>query len=70
MKNKSPQEQKRFIFLLAGLGDTAIGIFFILVALRIIPIFTSVDSWILFLIGGLIFTTGAFVAIFNFSPRE
>ena len=70
MNEKSPQEQKRLVFLLAGLGDTVIGIFFILVGLRIIPIFSSVDSWILFLIGGLIFTTGAFVTIFNFSPRE
>ncbi len=68
MQNKSSQEQKRLVLLLAGLSDVAIGIFFVLVALRIIPLFSDLDSWILFLIGGISFTTGAFMAIFNFSP--
>ena len=70
MKNKSPQEQRRIVLLIAGLSDAGIGIFLLLIALRIIPIFTSVPSWILFLIGGLVFTAGSLFAIFNFSPRE
>ncbi len=70
MQNTSPQEKKRFALLLAGLSDVALGIFFVLVALRIIPLFGDLDSWIFFLIGGVFFTTGAFMAIFNFSPRE
>lgn len=70
MKNKSPQEQKRIVLLLAGLSDAAIGILFVLVALRIIPIFSDLPSRIFFIIGGLMFTAGTFIAIFNFSPRE
>lgn len=70
MNDKSPQEQKRLVLLLAGLGDAVIGIFFVLVALRIIPLFSDVESWIFFLIGGLVFTSGAFMVIFNLTPRE
>ncbi len=70
MQNKSPQEQKRFVLLLAGLSDMAMGIFFVLVALRIIPVFADVESRIFFIIGGLLFTTGSFVTFFNISPKE
>jgi len=69
MQNKSPQEQRRFVLLLAGLSDAALGIFFALVALRVIPIFTDIESWIFFLIGGVFFTSGAFMTIFNISSR-
>lgn len=70
MQNKSPQEQRRFILLLVGLSDAATGIFFVLVALRIIPLFTDLESWIFFLIGGVFFTTGSFMILFNLTPRE
>ena len=70
MKNKSPQEQRRIVLLIAGLSDAGIGIFFLLVALRVIPIFTGVPSWIFFLIGGLVFTAGTLFAIFNLTPKE
>jgi hypothetical protein len=70
MQNKTPQEQKRFVLLLAGLSDVAVGIFFVLVALRIIPLFSEVENWIFFIIGGAFFTTGAFMAIFNLTPKE
>ena len=70
MQNKSPQEQKRLVLLLAGLSDAAIGIFFVLVALRLIPLFGDVASWIFFVIGGAMFAAGTFMVIFNFSPRE
>ncbi len=70
MQNKSPQEQKRLVLLLAGLSDAAIGIFFVLVALGIIPIFSDIESWIFFIIGGVFFTTGSFMTIFNLTPRD
>jgi hypothetical protein len=70
MQNKSPQEQRRFVFLIAGLSDAAIGIFFVLVALRIISIFSDLESWIFFIIGGVFFTTGSFMTIFNLTPKE
>ena len=70
MQNKSPQERRRLVLLLAGLSDAAIGIFFLLIALRIVPLFTDIESWIFFLIGGAVFVAGSFMAIFNFTPRE
>ena len=70
MQSKSPQEQRRLIFLLAGLSDVAISIFFLLVAVRIIPIFTDTESWIFLLIAGAFFLTGSFVTIFNLTPKD
>ena len=70
MQNKSPQEQRRLVLLLAGLSDAALGIFFVLIALRIIPLFTDIESRIFFVIGGLVFIAGTFIAIFNMTPKE
>ena len=70
MQSKSPREQKRFVLLLAGLSDVAVSIFFLLVALRIIPIFSDTESWIFYLIGGAFFLTGSFMVIFNLTPKE
>lgn len=65
MKNKSPQEQRRFVFLMVGLSDAALGIIFVL-----LPLFSEGASWIFYLVGGVLFTSGAFMAIFNLTPRE
>ncbi|MBT7072179.1 MAG: hypothetical protein HN855_04010 [Anaerolineae bacterium] len=70
MRNKSPKKQRRLILGIAGLSDMVFGIFFVLIALGIIPVFEDLPRWIFYLIGGGLFTFGTFLAIFNFSPRE
>ncbi|MBT3314070.1 MAG: hypothetical protein HN390_05610 [Anaerolineae bacterium] len=68
--NNSPKNTRRLILGLAGLSDMALGIFFVLVALRILPIFENIPSWIFYLIGGGLFTTGTFMAIFSLTPKD
>ncbi len=68
--NNSPKNTRRLILGLAGLSDIALGIFFVLIALRIIPIFEGIPSWVFYLIGGLLFTFGTFMAIFNLTSKD
>ena len=70
MIDKSPHEQRRIVLLFAGLGDAAIGLALICIGLRITPIFADYPARIFFIIGGIMFTIGTLVAIFNFSPHD
>ena len=67
--NISQEKKHRFVLGLVGLSDMALGIFFALVALRIIPIFDEVSPWVHFLIGGGFFTSGTIMALFNLIPK-
>ncbi len=69
MKN-TPKNKRRLILGLAGLSDIALGLFFLLIALRIIPLFEELPRWILYLIGGGLFTIGTFMALFNLRAND
>ena len=68
--NNSPKNTRRLVLELAGLSDMALGVFFVLIALGIIPIFENLPRWILYLVGGGLFTSGTFMAIFNLTPKD
>ncbi len=68
--NNSPENKRRLVLGLAGLLDIGLGVFIVLIALRIIPIFDGLPRWILYLLGGGLFTSGVFMALFNLSRQE
>ena len=73
MEERSPQNKKRFILLLAGLIDSLLGGAVLLLYFEILPFDLSslgIPRWVIGLVGGLWFLTGFVVLLFQLTKSQ
>ncbi len=73
MNNISPGKIRRLIYILSGATDALIGAAILIVGFGFLPVDIAtpgVPSWLIVLIGAIMFVAGVWVAVYNFSRLE
>jgi ABC-type branched-subunit amino acid transport system permease subunit len=71
--SNNPQRNKRLAMLVSGAMDAVLGAVIVLIGLGFFPV--NIDEygfpqWIVLLVGGVMFTLGAWLAIYNYSRLD
>ena len=72
-RDQSPAKARRLVFMLSGAIDALIGAGVLLLGFGFLPVEIALDSlpsWLLILIGAIMFVAGVWVAVYNFSRLE
>jgi len=72
-ESPSPKRTRRYVLIMSGATDVLLGAGLVLVGLGFFPIDTAdygLPLWVALLVGGLIFISGVWMAIYNYSRLD
>jgi len=68
--SENPNRTKRLVFVISGATDAVLGATIILTSLGFFPIDLNnmgMPTWIVWLVGGVLFISGTWMAVYNYS---
>ncbi|HEY5729104.1 MAG TPA: hypothetical protein VIS72_03580 [Anaerolineales bacterium] len=71
--NKNPYKTRRLALIFSGVMDTLLGAAILLVGFGFFPIDVAdygLPFWVVMLVGGVLFTTGVWMVIHNYSRLD
>jgi hypothetical protein len=73
MKDNLPNKNKRIVFILTGATDALIGAVILLIGFGLLPVDIAsygLPSWLVILVGAIMFIIGAWMAAYNYSRLD